>query len=155
MPFHSSDGCLCVYRRRRLLISLAFYRARPFCSLLSSFPLSLWHSSLPCFILCGMRNNMKLMTFASMRFDMWQQAAFQLAVVRQTDRRTGGQTDRRTDGRIVIHSFVWLQNVDNSTNEVRLPFSGWSTGQSFAHLFTLTNKFSKSGKGEEDGGVRV
>lgn len=96
---------------------------------------------------------MKLMTFASMRFDMWQQAAFQLAVVRQTDRRT----DIQADGRIVIHSFVWLQNVDNSTNEVRLPFSGWSTGQSFAHLFTLTNKFSKSagnrgkGKGERMG----
>lgn len=102
MPFHSSDGCLCVYRRRRLLISLAFYHARPSCCLLSSFPLSLWHSSLPCFILCGMRNNMKLMTFASMRFDMWQQAAFQLAVVRQTDRLTDIQADGRTDS----HSFI-------------------------------------------------
>lgn len=87
------------------------------------------------------------MTFASMRFDMWQ-AAFQLAVVRRTDRRT----DRRRDRRIVSRSFVWLQNVDNSTNEVRLPFSGWSPGQSFAHLFTLTNKFNEgSGKGGEEG----
>lgn len=90
------------------------------------------------------------MTFASMRFDMWQ-AAFLLAVVRQTDRRT----DRRRDRRIVSHSVVWLQNVDNSTNEVRLPFSGWSPGQSFAHLFTLTNKFNEGsvvGKGEEETG---
>lgn len=42
------------------------------------------------------------MTFASMRFDMWQQAAFQLAVVRQTDRLTDIQADGRTDS----HSFI-------------------------------------------------
>jgi len=51
---------------------------------------------------------------------------------------------------------VWLQNVDNSTNEVRLPFYVFhfyfglveserirfvsGRVQSFAHLFTLTNK---------------